>query len=369
MADERLVELFTTQKSLTEWLADIRHRDAAVLRHEDNEKRERLRLLHDVIGLPFDEPTQFKAAELSEQNPVFSKFLQDRGDELCALRLIPVEENLPKLRMRGKTIVEAFQWYREQNIDPKKYRADFVPHPAQNTWSTIFIVNAKGIQGEIIRGGAHQLTQGFHDEAKPMIFRYDFKTWSILPEDKAALAYLRKTTALLKTVDQKKQALLHAKLGATFTHDYLAGYFETTHSPSFGTWYIDYSKALGDMYADLSVSTSVPQTNAILTGRIGCSGIARGPVCIVQPDNIGAIFPEGAVLVCSVTTPLYVPLMERAAAIVTDQGGILSHAAIVARELKKPCLVGTESATTRLHNGQMVLVDANEGTVTDVPSR
>ncbi|HEX5448000.1 MAG TPA: PEP-utilizing enzyme, partial [Candidatus Saccharimonadales bacterium] len=66
----------------------------------------------------------------------------------------------------------------------------------------------------------------------------------------------------------------------------------------------------------------------------------------------------------AVTTPDYVPLMKKASAIVTDQGGILSHAAIVARELGVPCIVGTADATKVLKNGQKVLVDADNGVVT-----
>jgi phosphohistidine swiveling domain-containing protein len=56
--------------------------------------------------------------------------------------------------------------------------------------------------------------------------------------------------------------------------------------------------------------------------------------------------------------------MQKASAIVTDQGGILSHAAIVARELKKPCIVGAQNATKKLKNGQIVSVDADLGVVT-----
>jgi phosphohistidine swiveling domain-containing protein len=364
MADEKLADLLKTQKSLTEWLADIKHHDLDALRKEDNEKRERLRTLSEVIGLPFDEPTQFKATELDMHNPTFKKFLQDRGDELCALRLIPTEDGFPKLRMRGKTIADSYQWFLEQAIDPAKYRADFVPHAPDNIWGTIFIVNNHGIQGEIIPGGHHQLTQGFHDSVQPMVFRYDFIDWIISPKDKDALTYLKRTITLLKVTDKNKQRKLTKELGATFVHDYLAGYFETTHS-SLGTWYIDYSKTLGDFYADLAIQPEIPGKSAQLTGRIGCAGVASGPVCIVQPDNMGMQFPEGAVLVCAVTTPDYVPFMQRAAAIVTDQGGILSHAAIVARELKKPCIVGTGTATTRLHEGQQVTVNANEGIITE----
>jgi pyruvate,water dikinase len=122
---------------------------------------------------------------------------------------------------------------------------------------------------------------------------------------------------------------------------------------------------LGEMYADANVlirTTSV--ADALVTGQVGSPGTASGEVCVVAPDNLDIDFPEGAVLVCEVTTPNYVPLMQKAAAIVTDQGGILSHAAIVARELRKPCIVGTGDATNKLKNGQMVMVDANSGVVT-----
>jgi pyruvate,water dikinase len=63
------------------------------------------------------------------------------------------------------------------------------------------------------------------------------------------------------------------------------------------------------------------------------------------------------------TTPELVPLMQKAAAIVTDLGGILSHAAIVSRELGKPCVVGTGKATQVLNDGDLVEVDAENGTV------
>jgi phosphoenolpyruvate synthase/pyruvate phosphate dikinase len=363
VAGEKLAELLKTQKSLTEWLEDIKHQDVIALRKEDNEKRERLRTLSETIGLPFDKPTQFKASELDRKNKKFLAFLEQHGDELCALRLIPTEDGVPKLRMRGKTITDAYAWFLEQHVDPTKYRADFVPHPPDDIWGTIFIVNKHGIQGEIIPGGHHQLTQGFHDSVQPRIFRYDFKNWAISPKDDDALAYLKRTVELIKVPSKEKQQELGDKLGATFTHDYIEGYFETTHS-SLGTWYIDYSKTLGDLYADMAINPEMPKTNAKITGRVGCSGVASGPVCIVNPNNMNIHFPEGAVLVCEVTTPNYVPFMQQAVAIVTDQGGILSHAAIVARELKKPCIVGAGNATQQLTDGQIVTVDANIGTVT-----
>ena len=63
------------------------------------------------------------------------------------------------------------------------------------------------------------------------------------------------------------------------------------------------------------------------------------------------------------TDPRYVPAMKKAAAIVTDEGGITCHAAIVSRELKKPCIIGTKIATKVLKDGDEVEVDAEKGVV------
>jgi len=362
MADDKLAELLKAQKSLTEWLEDIGHKDSGALRREDNEKRVRLKVLHDAIGMPFDEPVQFEAIAVSENSPEFQAYLKAHGDELCALRLLPKNPSLPKLRMRGKAVTAAVTWFFEQKIDATQYLADFVPHPPDYSWATIFVVNEHGIQGEIVYGSHAQLTQGFHDGPAPCVFRYDFRDWAILPANDEALAHLQSMVEHLHVADAAKQKQLSSKLGSTFTHDYLEGYFETADS-SMGLWFIDYSPSLGTLYADLVVNTAATAGTALVHGQPGSTGSATGPVCIVNPDDISTDFPDGGVLVCSVTTPNYVPLMQKAAAIVTDQGGILSHAAIVARELGVPCVVGTGNATAVLKTGQFVRVDATSGDV------
>jgi pyruvate,water dikinase len=72
---------------------------------------------------------------------------------------------------------------------------------------------------------------------------------------------------------------------------------------------------------------------------------------------------SGDILVCPMTTPDYVPSMKRARAIITDEGGITCHAAIIARELKIPCVVGTKIATQVLRDGDKVEVDAGKGII------
>ncbi|NOQ37293.1 hypothetical protein GQ472_00265 [archaeon] len=100
-----------------------------------------------------------------------------------------------------------------------------------------------------------------------------------------------------------------------------------------------------------------------LKGTVGCSGRTTGTVKIVRTIHDIIKVEDGDILVAVVTHPDYVIAMRKAAAIVTDEGGALSHAAIVSREMGIPCIVGTGMATRALKNGDMVSVDANRGIV------
>ncbi|MFA6514403.1 MAG: PEP-utilizing enzyme [Patescibacteria group bacterium] len=100
-----------------------------------------------------------------------------------------------------------------------------------------------------------------------------------------------------------------------------------------------------------------------LKGQCGCRGQARGKVRIVNIISDMQKMQEGDILVSISTQPDLVPAMKKAAAFVTDQGGVTSHAAIVAREMRKPCVIATKIATKVLHDGDLVEVDADKGIV------
>lgn len=101
----------------------------------------------------------------------------------------------------------------------------------------------------------------------------------------------------------------------------------------------------------------------VIKGVIASEGIVRGAVKIILSRNDFSKIDNGDILVTSMTTPEMVPIMKRAAAFVTDEGGITCHAAIISREMKKPCLIGTKIATKVLKNGDEVEVNANRGIV------
>jgi pyruvate,water dikinase len=109
-------------------------------------------------------------------------------------------------------------------------------------------------------------------------------------------------------------------------------------------------------------SYAVSQQGKQLTAGIAVGDAAiSGQVCLIENVKDIDKFVDGSVLVTSTTDPDWVPVMKRAAAIVTDHGGRTSHAAIVSRELGLPAIVGTGDATHVLHTGQEVTVSCAEG--------
>ncbi len=100
-----------------------------------------------------------------------------------------------------------------------------------------------------------------------------------------------------------------------------------------------------------------------LEGQSAYPGIVEGKVKIVTDPKKIKELPENTILVTGMTRPEYLHLFKKAAAVVTDAGGILCHAAITAREMKKPTIVGTETATKVFKDGDLVEVDADKGVV------
>lgn len=100
-----------------------------------------------------------------------------------------------------------------------------------------------------------------------------------------------------------------------------------------------------------------------IKGSIAFMGVAKGTVKIVRSVKDLPSMKDGDILVTNMTTPNYLVAMKRAVAFVTDEGGITCHAAIVAREMRKPCIIGTKIATKVLKDGDLVEVDANKGIV------
>ena len=109
--------------------------------------------------------------------------------------------------------------------------------------------------------------------------------------------------------------------------------------------------------------TTEEDTSTEARGKTAFKGKVRGRVAVVMKSTDGEKVEEGMILVAPETTPDFIFAMNKAAAFITDRGGITSHAAIIAREMRKPCIIGTKNGTRILHDGDLVEVDADRGVV------
>lgn len=116
----------------------------------------------------------------------------------------------------------------------------------------------------------------------------------------------------------------------------------------------------------IGMGENAPATE--LKGFTASRGVATGTAKILTSAEDAHTIEEGDILVAVMTRPDYLPAMQRASAFVTDEGGITCHAAIVAREMKKPCIIGTKIATRSFKDGDMIEVNADQGIVRRITS-
>lgn len=114
---------------------------------------------------------------------------------------------------------------------------------------------------------------------------------------------------------------------------------------------------------DLELEQELIPSIAEVRGVIACKGKVTGTVKKIVGFKDAPRFELGNILVTEMTNPDYLPIVKMARGVVTDEGGMASHASITCRELKIPCIVGTKIATRVFQNGDQVEVDADTGVV------
>jgi phosphoenolpyruvate synthase/pyruvate phosphate dikinase len=121
----------------------------------------------------------------------------------------------------------------------------------------------------------------------------------------------------------------------------------------------------GKDYSSLEKDLSKVETEGVkeVKGSIANKGKVKGRARIIKTIHDIAKVKKGEILIAYMTRPEFMPAMQKAAAFVTNEGGITSHAAIVSREMHKPCVIGTKIATEIFKDGDLVEVDANKGVV------
>ena len=344
--------------SITEWMEKIDFKNIDEFRKEDNDKRDRLEILHEITGLNYDRPEKLTARDIVDKTPLFTDIYNRWKDEKCALRMVPYNSKLPKLRVRGKTFKENLIWLEQQNISPDDYKAEVIPHNDDTVFSATFLVNDNGIFGEIVPGPHWQLTQGIL-QYQPVNFIFNGNEWQFDTNEQPIIDIVKDATQKILILDQKTKEQIKGKLNSDFTTEgYIKGYFEFVVWPKEGISFIDYNRVV---YKHLA-QTPLPILNKKITGVCANPGSAKGIARIINelPANI---FNEGDILICSMTMVDHIPLMKKSSAIITEQGTILSHAAIVARELGKPCIIGAKDILTKIKDGDFVFVDTDKGTI------
>ena len=116
------------------------------------------------------------------------------------------------------------------------------------------------------------------------------------------------------------------------------------------------------------------RSSSELKGVIANSGKVVGVARVLEANNVSQLrelrksFQKGQIIVTQMTQPSVMDIASKAAALVTDEGGMLSHAAVISREFKIPCIVGTHFATSTIKDGEMIEVDAEKGIVKKIKS-
>lgn len=134
---------------------------------------------------------------------------------------------------------------------------------------------------------------------------------------------------------------------------------------------VEFCDQLLNKYAYLMVQRKlkIEPTIKILEGISACLGKARGRARVIIDSPKADLLKKEEILVTRMTSPRFTQVIGKAAGIVTDEGGKLCHAAILAREFDIPCVVGTKIATKVLKNEELIEVDATRGVVKRLPSR
>ena len=126
------------------------------------------------------------------------------------------------------------------------------------------------------------------------------------------------------------------------------------------------SVAVGDTDATFEYRFTPHANEKEVRGTVAQKGIVQGKICIVLEPSDFEKFEKGDILCARMTSVDFIPIMKKAGAFVTDEGGLASHATIIAREYKIPCIVGTGVGTRIFQDGDIVEVDAEKGIVRKV---
>jgi pyruvate,water dikinase len=235
----------------------------------------------------------------------------------------------------------------------------FTIDPASNSADRLVIEGSFGL-GEAVVSGSVSPDRYVVEKQTLRILAREVRTKELIVEGSAGSGtVVRPATEGEATAPTLSDAEVHelAELGRRIEEHYGSPQdTEWAYDPEGSVWMLQ-SRPVTTMTEPEAAGTVLLRGLGAAPGS--ASGRARVVTSLAEAGELGG----EDVLVAHMTTPDWVPLMRRAAAIVTDSGGMTCHAAIVSRELGIPCLVGTGTATQTLRDGELITVDAGQGVV------
>ena len=254
----------------------------------------------------------------------------------------------------------------QKMVNSDKAGVMFTANPRNNNLNSLVIEGAFGL-GEVVVGGL--VSPDYYEVEKNGLkvkdARVSHKNFKIIRDEKG-----RNKNVDLSEKEANEQVLTGkeirqiAELGMKIEQHY--------GSPQDTEWAIEgnkvfmlQSRPITTPISSVKVESEKPEEESkeLIRGLGASPGRGSGEVRVLQSPDKDEGFESGDVLVATMTTPDWVPLMMKASAIVTDGGGVTCHAAIVSREMGLPCIVGTRNATKVLQDKMLVTVDGTHGIV------
>lgn len=355
--------------SLSEWIQKIKSEtnykskeELQKIVDEDLSKWDRLKKLNKIASTPIEKHFDFSAKDFLKNSKKLKHFFENNKTAgKYSIKAEPRKEFEKKLfrnRKHSVTKKECFEFVKSLKPSPGHYNISIWEN-FDTKYSFIFVVNEKGIFIEMKEGQHFHLTQGFKDPKNKIIFGFfDSRIMKLISTEK-------------KYDDLILEAIKHVKTNSNLievVNGYVKGYFECLYFDKIGFKFIDYNTTkfmtnLPTQITEMFFGFNKKSDDNLIRGRPATLGIAMGKVKIVLSEKDFDSFKEGNILVAKTLTPNFLPVIAKSLAIVTDFGGVTSHAAVVSRELGKICIVGTENATKLLKDGDIVEVNANKGYV------
>jgi pyruvate, water dikinase len=253
----------------------------------------------------------------------------------------------------------------QQLIASERAGVLFTADPSTGNRDRIVIEGAFGL-GEVVVGGQVEVDTYVLDKEGPRLTetRIGHKAFALLADAHGGIERVDASAEdARRRVLSDDEIVALARMGLEVEAHYGGEPQDAEWAIEDGTTYLLQARPITSL--DEAVATQAAAGGEVLLqGLAASSGQASGAVRLLRSPDEGNQLQTGEILVAPMTNPDWVPTIRRAAAVVTDGGGMTCHAAIVTRELGVPCIVGTRAGTSTLRNGELVTVDGARGVVT-----